>query len=164
MKFRHAFPLFALFGLAVSAFADEPLTCDVNALSVPQRERHRALGEKLHGAVVERVELSNGYTLVLDLGRLPADSAGAPFCVVEVAEWVDLEARCCPFLEFGIDVAGKGRVVKLRLTGGKGVKAFLRTELGLLDEGAGRPGPRDRVRKRRGRGGTGTDARRVRDP
>ena len=137
MKFRYSLPFFALFGLSVSTLAEAPLACDVNALTAPQRERHRALGDRLHSAVVGRVELANGYTLVLDLGRLPADSAGNPFCVVEVAEWVDLEARCCPFLDFGIDVSERGRTVKLRLTGGKGVKAFLKTELGLLAESDG---------------------------
>ena len=133
MKFRHSLPFFVLLGLSAFALADEPLACDVNALTAPQRERHRALGDRLHSAVVGRVELANGYTLVLDLSRLPADSTGAPFCVVEVAEWVDLEARCCPFLDFGIEVSERGRTVKLRLTGGKGVKAFLRNELGLLE-------------------------------
>jgi len=133
MKFRRSLPFFVLLGFSAFALADEPLACDVNALTAPQRERHRALGDRLHSAVVGRVELANGYTLVLDLGRLPADSAGAPFCVVEVAEWVDLEARCCPFLDFGIEVSERGRTVKLRLTGGKGVKAFLRSELGLLE-------------------------------
>jgi hypothetical protein len=62
---------------------------------------------------------------------------------VEVAEWVDLEARCCPFLDFGIDVSGRGRTVRLRLTDGKGVKSFLKTELGLLEEGGGRRERRD---------------------
>jgi hypothetical protein len=42
-------------------------------------------------------------------------------------------------MNFGIDVSGRGRVVKLRLTGGKGVKSFLKTEVGLLEDGAGRP-------------------------
>jgi hypothetical protein len=148
MKFRRTLPFFVLFGLSVPALAEAPLACDVNALSASQRERHRALGEKLHGAVVGRVELANGYTLVLDLGRLPADSAGSPFCVVEVAEWVDLEARCCPFLDFGIDVSGEGRVVSLRLTGRKGVKSFLKTELGLLEETpAGRGAAREEGRR-----------------
>lgn len=137
MKFQHFLPFFVLIGLSASALADEPLACDVNALSAPQRERHRALGDRLHSAVVGRVELANGYTLFLDLGRLPVDSAGPSFCVVEVAEWVDLEARCCPFLDFGIDVSERGRSVRLRLTGGKGVKAFLKTELGLLAESDG---------------------------
>jgi hypothetical protein len=137
MRFQHTLAFFVMLGLSVPAFSEAPLACDVNALSASQRERHRALGGRLHSAVVDRVELANGYTLVLDLGRLPADSAGAPFCVVEVAEWVDLESRCCPFLDFGIDVSEKGRTVRLRLTGEKGVKAFLKTELGLMEESNG---------------------------
>jgi len=140
MKLSHTLlPLVVLAGSSVSAPAEEPLACNVNALSAPQRERHRALGEKIRAAVVDRVELSNGYALILDFGRLPLDAAGAPFCVVEVAEWVDLEARCCPFLDFGIEVAGKGGPARLKLTGGKNVKAFLRTELGLPEVRRGLP-------------------------
>jgi hypothetical protein len=143
MKFRRTLSFLALFGLSAAGLSEKPLACDPNALSNSQRERHRTLGEKLRGAVADRVELANGYSLVLDLDRLPADAAGFPFCVVEVAEWVDLESRCCPFLEFGIDVPAKGRVVRLRLTGGKGVKSFLKSELGLLAEDAGRGGLRN---------------------
>jgi hypothetical protein len=119
-------------GLAAPAPVEEPLVCNVSALSSSARERHQLLGEKLRSAVVEQVELDNGYSLTLDLARLPLDAHGQPFCVVEVAEWVDLESRCCPFLDFGIDLSGKGGLVKLRLTGGKNVKPFLKTELGLL--------------------------------
>lgn len=143
MKFRRTLPFLVLLAVSAAGLSEKPLACDLNALSSSQRERHRTLGEKLRGSVAGRVELANGYVLVLDLDRLPADSAGFPFCVVEVAEWVDLESRCCPFLEFGIDVPAKGRVVRLRLTGGKGVKSFLRNELGLLDEDAGRGERRD---------------------
>jgi hypothetical protein len=112
--------------------APEPLACNVNALSAQERDRHDALADKLKDAVTGTRELPNGYEVTLDLGRLPADSRGQAFCVVEVAEWVDMEARCCPFLEFGIDVKGKGGPVTLRLTGGGQVKEFLRTELPLL--------------------------------
>ncbi|HLN58607.1 MAG TPA: hypothetical protein VK416_08590 [Thermoanaerobaculia bacterium] len=143
MKFRRTLSFLALFGLSAAGLSEKPLACDPNALSNSQRERHRTLGEKLRGAVADRVELANGYSLVLDLDRLTADSAGFPFCVVEVAEWVDLESRCCPFLEFGIDVPAKGRVVRLRLTGGNGVKSFLKSELSLLAEDAGRGERRD---------------------
>jgi hypothetical protein len=122
-----------LAGLSAFTAAEEPLVCDVNALKSSERDRHRLLSERLGSAAVASRELPNGYELTLDLARLPRDSHGAAFCVVEVAEWVDLESRCCPFLDFGIDVRGKGGVVKLRLTGGEGVKAFLKTELPLLD-------------------------------
>ena len=124
--------VFVLAGLSTPAPAEEPLVCKINALGSSARERHQLLGEKLRSAVVEQIELENGYALVLDLGRLPLDAHGQPFCVVEVAEWVDLEARCCPLLDFGIDLKGKGGFVKLRLTGGKHVKPFLKTELGLF--------------------------------
>jgi hypothetical protein len=124
-----ALPLFVLAVVSASARAAEPLACNLAALSPSERDRHQALTEKLAQAVVGQAELANGYELALDLARLPADPQGSPFCVVEIAQWVDLEARCCPFLDFGIDLKGKGGVVKLRLTGGKNVKAFLEQEL-----------------------------------
>jgi hypothetical protein len=124
--------LLALPAFSVRASASEPIACHVDALSRSQRDRHQTLAEKLRSAIVEKTELANGYVLALDLSRLPTDAAGAPFCVVEVAEWVDLEARCCPFLDFGIDLPGKGGLVRLRLTGGNGVKAFLETEFPML--------------------------------
>jgi hypothetical protein len=136
MTFGYAMlSLLFLAGSSLSTPTEEPLACKINALNEEERGRHQLLSQKLRSAVVERVELPNGYELVLDLGRLPRDAAGSAFCVVEIAEWVELEARCCPFLDFGIDVRGKGGLVKLRLTGGKNVKEFLRTELGVLRPG-----------------------------
>ena len=123
-----------LFAPTAAVVAEEPLVCNIAALTAAQHERHQKLGRLLRSAVVERAELENGYVVGLDLGRLPVDSAGAPFCVVEVAEWVDLESRCCPFLSFGIEVEPKGKTVRLRLTGGKGVRAFLESELGLIEK------------------------------
>jgi hypothetical protein len=120
---------------AAAALAEDALVCNEAALTAEQRERHQKLGRLLRSALVEKAELKNGYVFVFDLGRLPVDSAGGAFCVVEVAEWVDLESRCCPFLSFGIEVEPKGKTVRLRLTGGKGVKAFLESELGLLEKG-----------------------------
>jgi len=116
------------------AFAEEPFVCNVAALNARERERHEKLGKLLRSAVVEKTELENGFVFALDLARLPKDAAGEPFCVVEVAQWVDLEARCCPFLAFGIELSDRGKAVRLRLTGGRGVKAFLESELGLLEK------------------------------
>jgi len=123
--------LLLLAGAAASAPAEEPLVCRLDALSPAERERHQRLGEMLRRAVTDTAELPTGYALTLDLSRLPADAKGLPVCVVEVAEWVDLESRCCPFLDFEISLRGKGRHVTLRLTGGSNVKTFLREELAL---------------------------------
>ena len=124
-------PLVFAAGVTASASPQEPLVCRLDALSPSERERHRRLTEALPRAVTETSELPTGYALTLDLSRLPADAKGLPFCVVEVAEWVDLESRCCPFLDFEISLRDKGRRVTLRLTGGPSVKEFLREELGL---------------------------------
>ena len=124
-------PLVFAAGVPASAPVGEPLVCRLEALSPSERERHQRLTEALPRAVTETSELPAGYALTLDLSRLPADGKGHPFCVVEVAEWVDLESRCCPFLDFEISLRDKGRRVTLRLTGGPDVKTFLREELGL---------------------------------
>jgi hypothetical protein len=121
--------------LSAPSPADEPLTCRLDALSPAQRARHQKLTSLLQRAVVGTRELSDGYELTLDLSRLPADAQGDPVCVVEIAEWVDLEARCCPFLDFGIAVRGKGPgSIALALTGGAGVKEFLKMEFSLIEK------------------------------
>lgn len=117
--------------LSLAAPAPRPLVCRVDTLTEAQREGHRALGKNLLGAVVRTSELSNGYELLFDLRRI-TDREGKPYCVVELAEWVELEARCCPFLAFRIDVASEGGEVRMRLTGPAGVREFLRTEIPLL--------------------------------
>ncbi len=130
---------------ALEAPAEEPLACRLDALSPAERARHQKLAALLERAAVGVRELPAGYELALDLSRLPADAQGDPVCVVEIAEWVDLEARCCPFLDFGIAVRGKGVVapgerrapaeaVALALTGGPGVKDFLKTEFSLIQK------------------------------
>ncbi len=125
-----AFVLLAAAPALRAASSTEPLVCRLDALTASQRDRQRLLADRLRRAIVERTELADGYLLTLDLARLPADPKGLPFCVVEVAEWVDLESRCCPFLDFGIDVGGNGGPVRIRLTGPGGVKPFLEEEFG----------------------------------
>jgi hypothetical protein len=48
-----------------------------------------------------------------------------------VAEMISFESRCCQFLDFQLDVKRGGASITLRLTGGEGVKEFLREELSL---------------------------------
>ena len=108
-----------------------PLACRLDALDAGQRERHRLLSENLVGAVVSARELADGWEVSLDLARI-RDAKGLPYCVVELAEWVDLESRCCPFIDFGIDASGRGGPVRLRLTGREGVKELIASEVPML--------------------------------
>ena len=84
--------------------------------------------------MVRVAELPDGYELAFDPSRI-SEARGQSYGVVEVAEWVDLESRCCPFLDFRIDVLEKGTTVKMRLTGPRSVKEFLRSEIPILAGG-----------------------------
>lgn len=93
-----------------------PIACDPGALTKAERERHDALTGKLLGAAGRREELMNGYLFAIEPSRMPLG---------ELAEWARLEARCCPFLDFGIDLAGGGGAIALRLTGRPEAKRFV---------------------------------------
>lgn len=109
--------------MKVTSRAIEPLACNLNALTAPERDRHHALGAKLKEAAIRREELRNGYAFAIDPTRVP---------LIEIAEWVSLESRCCPFLDFDIELRAKRGRLTLRLTGEhRDVKAFLTQELPL---------------------------------
>ena len=67
------------------------------------------------------VELHDGFAL-----EIPSDSAS----FMEVAEWVDLERRCCAFAEFALESRRDGSAW-VRLTGATGAKEVLAAEMGL---------------------------------
>jgi hypothetical protein len=93
-----------------------PLACDLTALDPAQRERRGALAARLTAAREEVRELPDGYAF-----RFASD----PSTCLAVMEFVTLERRCCPFLDFVLDVEREGGPLWLRLTGREGVKPFL---------------------------------------
>ncbi|MGH7948572.1 MAG: hypothetical protein ACREQF_05045 [Candidatus Binataceae bacterium] len=96
------------------------IQCEMGALNPQERERRSELARKVLRAVVERRELDRGYAFRIDLS---AASLG------ETGEWVALERLCCPFLDFKIDIGRQNGAVWVNLSGGDGVKEFLRAEL-----------------------------------
>jgi hypothetical protein len=101
---------------------ESPIACNLNALDREQRRRHQSLSAQLRAAVQETRELPDGYSF-----RLPSDEA----TIQMTAEWIMLERRYCPFIAFGLEVGREGGPLWLSLTGREGVKAFLKTELGV---------------------------------
>jgi hypothetical protein len=97
-----------------------PIACDLTALNAGQDERRRVLATKLHSAIDGRRELVDGYAL-----RLAENRAS----VEELHEWTALEGKCCPFLKFAL--VADGEELWLHLTGGTGVKEFLKAEMGI---------------------------------
>ncbi len=98
--------------------------CNTKALTPAEREQHKLLSEKLVAARTETVETAKGY----EFQFRPASVS-----LAELADWVAAESKCCPFFDFHIDLENEGKLICLRLTGEEGIKAFIRTELGVKE-------------------------------
>jgi hypothetical protein len=96
------------------------LACDMNALTKEQRTRHEAVTRRLL-AQATRKELADGHVFTIDRADLS---------VAELAEWVADESRCCPAVDFHVELPAFGPLT-LRMDGGADVKEFVAAELGL---------------------------------
>jgi hypothetical protein len=92
----------------------------MDALDPKQRERHGDLLRELARAVTDVEELPDGLAV-----RFPA----RPYVFLRLAEWMELERACCPFLELGLIFENRVPTMRLDLRGPAGVKEFLRGEL-----------------------------------
>lgn len=91
-----------------------PTAC--NLTSAELQERRRTVLEKLRAAVVDVKELADGYAYSFT-------SEGNRF--KELADMIDLERQCCPFLQFRVTVAAGGGPISVEVTGPAGTKDFL---------------------------------------
>jgi hypothetical protein len=96
-----------------------PFACRVNALDKTQRKRQQELLELMRRSAEATEELPDGFAF-----RLAAD----PALFQQAAEWVTLERRCCPFVQFTLDWK-QDDSVWVRFTGSPGVKPFLAAEI-----------------------------------
>ena len=99
--------------------AQSKFYCNSKALRPEERARHKQLTDKLTSIRKEVVETEKGY----EFQYSPSDVS-----LLEVAEWVVAEGKCCPFFDFHIDLEQESTLVCLRLTGAEGIKAFIRAE------------------------------------
>ncbi|NOK57794.1 MAG: hypothetical protein GFH27_549287n98 [Chloroflexi bacterium AL-W] len=99
-----------------------PIACVLTALTDAEQKRRQWLAERLFGTVQQTHELGDGFAL-----ELPDDDE----IWMQMAEFVTLERRCCPFLSFALYSAEEGQPIQLHITGRSGVKAFLKQQLGL---------------------------------
>jgi hypothetical protein len=93
--------------------------CNTKALTLAERAHHKQLGDKLMSVRKEVVETEKGY----EFQYSPSDVS-----LLELADWVVAEGKCCAFLDFHIDLEREGTLLCLRLTGAEGIKAFIRSE------------------------------------
>ncbi|MGA3023800.1 MAG: hypothetical protein ABSF98_03415 [Bryobacteraceae bacterium] len=100
-----------------------PFACNLRAFQPEQRQRWRLLLDKLYAAVAQSRELTGGYALRIDTSRAS---------LAELAEWIELERRCCPFFDFELAVHGEDGAVWLSLKGRQGVKQFIEADMPRL--------------------------------
>ncbi len=98
------------------------ITCrrDGAAFNHRQRQRHQEQLERVQSSVQQVKGLEDGYVFCF-----PSDAEQ----IITLAEFISLERRCCPFVKFKLEIGSYDEPIWLRLTGGSGVKEFLRTEL-----------------------------------
>ena len=97
-----------------------PLACDLTAIPADVREEHVITALQLFALAQEVQELPDGYAIrfLNEPGRL-----------LTIAKFIENERLCCPFFNFGLEVASNRGPLWLRLTGGDGVKEILQTTL-----------------------------------
>ncbi|HET7842334.1 MAG TPA: hypothetical protein VFM21_12040, partial [Terriglobia bacterium] len=93
--------------------------CNAKALTPSERAHHKQLTEKLLAARKATVETEKGYEF---------QYSPSTVSIAELADWVVAEGKCCPFLDFHIDLEQEGKLACLRLTGPEGTKAFIQSE------------------------------------
>jgi hypothetical protein len=100
------------------------IACDPSAIADTDRELWVDVAKRVYAAVQEVSELPDGYAF-----RLPAESA----LITTLAQHVDFERRCCPFVRFSIEVEPEHGPMWLRVTGGEAARAFFRSVLASAD-------------------------------
>ena len=93
-------------------------TCKLTTAEM--NKRIETVVKSLKRQVIEKKELSNGYTYKFKGGDKIID---------ELAEFIKTERVCCDFFDFSLAVDGKASFAWLSITGPKGVKKFISAEL-----------------------------------
>ena len=96
-----------------------PLACVPEGIPPADRPGHFALLDRLFGELsLDRVTSTDGYSYLFD-----------PSAFELIASFVKNERKCCPFLNFMIEVRAPDAPIWLRLTGPEGTRDFLDLEL-----------------------------------
>ena len=100
----------------VRAESVSPIACNLKALTSEQRKQLSEIGGHVIAAISTSRELADGYSFGID----PRKAS-----VMDVALWLDLWRRCCPFYEFEIDFHAADASVWLSVKGRPGVKQYI---------------------------------------
>src|SRR5215471_16008044 len=96
--------------------AAPPFACNLKIFTSAERGDWRKRLDQVVLSVSAARELSDGYSLQIDSQR-------ASF--IDLARWIELERKCCPFFNFELVMQGESGSVWLNLRGRDGVKEFI---------------------------------------
>jgi hypothetical protein len=96
------------------------LACKLTSAEL--QERKATVLASLREKVIEKRELRDGYAF-----KFP----GSDEVLDELTEFIKTERECCDFFTFNLSISGDKGEAWLELTGAKGAKDFIATELGL---------------------------------
>lgn len=96
--------------------------CNTKAMNPAERAAHKELTDRMIHARRKITETLDGYEFQFD-----ASAVSFP----DLANWAVMEAKCCPFFDFHLNLENQGSAIGLRLTGPEGVKPFLRLEFAV---------------------------------
>jgi hypothetical protein len=104
-----------------TSFSDETtLSCTLTTTEF--RQRKETVIKSLREQVLDKKELKNGFTYKF---------IGTDKMIDELTEFIKTERVCCNFFNFTLSVAGNASEAWLEITGPKGAKDFIITELAL---------------------------------
>jgi hypothetical protein len=93
---------------------DLPIVCTLTPEQM--RQRREALTASLRALEVSTAELPDGYAFTF---------AATSEAFMQIAQIVDMERECCPFLNFRIVVGAGREPVRLEITGPEEAKAVI---------------------------------------
>lgn len=93
-----------------------PIACYLTDQELQARRRDYL--EKAAAALIDSSELTNGFSF-----RFPLEES----TLRDLAEIIDLERKCCPFLNFKLTLEAGGDFVSLELTGADGTKEIVQS-------------------------------------
>jgi len=103
-----------------SAMESRPLACDMSALSRDERQRYDTLRSRVLATVESVTATAESFQFRL----------GSAVTAQDVAEWMSLEHRCCPFLTIALTIRSDDTWVELG--GSAAIKDFLREEFSTV--------------------------------
>lgn len=99
---------------------ETPLICKLTNKEL--QERKSTIIASLKSPILQKKNLPNGYAYKFK---------GSDTVIDQLADYIKTERQCCDFFDFSLTTKGNGTITWLNITGPKGAKQFITSELGL---------------------------------